>query len=133
MTQLLQFTDKRTVLLQQPVMLNGTRDGVEQVRSDLILRRARHPLRVDRQPAARDGRAGAERFLKSGEWKVTLFDVNEEMLVTAARELGEKYGAEMAEDVVVVCPRLSPSETAGIVAGSAGSRRASVRPWAVAR
>jgi len=40
------------------------------------------------------GRAGAERFLKSGEWKVTLFDVNEEMLVTAARELGEKYGAE---------------------------------------
>ncbi len=40
------------------------------------------------------GRAGAERFLRSGEWKVTLFDVNEEMLANTARELGEKYGPE---------------------------------------
>jgi 3-oxoacyl-[acyl-carrier protein] reductase len=40
------------------------------------------------------GRAGAERFLKSGEWRVALFDVNEELLANTARELGEKYGAE---------------------------------------
>ncbi|HBE87828.1 MAG TPA: 3-oxoacyl-ACP reductase [Elusimicrobia bacterium] len=40
------------------------------------------------------GRAGAERFLKSGEWRVALFDVNEEMLANTARELGEKYGAD---------------------------------------
>jgi 3-oxoacyl-[acyl-carrier protein] reductase len=40
------------------------------------------------------GRAGAERFLSSGNWKVALLDVNEAMLAAAAKELGEKYGAE---------------------------------------
>ncbi len=40
------------------------------------------------------GYAGAERFLKSGEWKVALFDVNEELLVTAAKKLGDAYGQE---------------------------------------
>ncbi|MDD2805918.1 MAG: 3-oxoacyl-ACP reductase FabG [Elusimicrobiales bacterium] len=40
------------------------------------------------------GFAGAERFLKSGEWKVALFDVNEEMLIAAAKTLGDKYGHE---------------------------------------
>jgi len=40
------------------------------------------------------GYAGAERFLKSGQWKVALFDVNEELLATAARQLGEKYGVD---------------------------------------
>ena len=40
------------------------------------------------------GFAGAERFLKSGEWKVALFDVNEEMLITAAKTLSDKYGPE---------------------------------------
>lgn len=40
------------------------------------------------------GRAGAERFLESGKWKVALLDMNEESLAKTARELGEKYGAE---------------------------------------
>jgi len=40
------------------------------------------------------GRAGAERFLRSEEWTVALFDVNEEQLAKTAGELGEKYGAE---------------------------------------
>jgi len=40
------------------------------------------------------GRAGAERFLRSGNWKVALLDVNAELLATAAKELGEQYGAE---------------------------------------
>jgi 3-oxoacyl-[acyl-carrier protein] reductase len=40
------------------------------------------------------GRAGAERFLASGKWKVALLDVNEALLATAAAELGAKYGAE---------------------------------------
>jgi len=40
------------------------------------------------------GRAGAERFLSSGNWKVAIFDVNDELLAKAGRELGEKYGAE---------------------------------------
>ncbi len=38
------------------------------------------------------GYAGAERFLKSGNWKVALFDVNEELLTKAARQLGDAYG-----------------------------------------
>ncbi|MDA8132086.1 MAG: 3-oxoacyl-ACP reductase FabG [Elusimicrobia bacterium] len=40
------------------------------------------------------GYAGAERFLKSGQWKVALFDVNEELLTQAARKLGDAYGQE---------------------------------------
>ena len=40
------------------------------------------------------GRAGAERFLESGAWKVALLDVNEESLARTAGELGAKYGAE---------------------------------------
>ncbi len=40
------------------------------------------------------GYAGAERFLKSGQWKVALFDVNEELLVKAAQRLGDAYGHE---------------------------------------
>ncbi len=38
------------------------------------------------------GRAGAERFLESGVWKVALLDVNEESLAKTAGELGGKYG-----------------------------------------
>ena len=40
------------------------------------------------------GRAGAERFLQSGNWKVAIMDMNEESLAKTAAELGEKYGAE---------------------------------------
>ncbi len=40
------------------------------------------------------GYAGAERFLKSGQWKVALFDVNEELLTQAAKKLGDAYGHE---------------------------------------
>lgn len=40
------------------------------------------------------GYAGAERFLKSGQWKVALFDVNEELLTQAAKKLGDAYGQE---------------------------------------
>ena len=40
------------------------------------------------------GRAGAERFLEAGDWRVALLDVNEESLAKTAAELGEKYGAE---------------------------------------
>ena len=40
------------------------------------------------------GRAGAERFLSSGNWKAALFDVNAEMLENTAKELGAKYGAD---------------------------------------
>lgn len=40
------------------------------------------------------GRAGAERFLSSGNWRTALFDVNTELLEKAAKELGEKYGAD---------------------------------------
>jgi len=40
------------------------------------------------------GRAGAERFLESGNWKVAILDMNEESLAKTARELGEKYGAD---------------------------------------
>jgi len=40
------------------------------------------------------GRAGAERFLESGQWKVALLDVNADSLAATAKELGEKHGAE---------------------------------------
>lgn len=40
------------------------------------------------------GRAGAERFLGSGHWRVAIFDVNEQLLSKAAGELSSKYGAE---------------------------------------
>lgn len=40
------------------------------------------------------GRAGAERFLRSGAWKVALFDMQAELLAKTAAELGAKYGAE---------------------------------------
>jgi len=40
------------------------------------------------------GRAGAERFLKSGAWKVALFDMQAELLSKTAAELGAKYGAD---------------------------------------
>ena len=38
------------------------------------------------------GYSGAERFLKSANWKVALFDVNEELLTKAAQQLGDQYG-----------------------------------------
>lgn len=40
------------------------------------------------------GRAGAERFLESGMWKVVIFDVNRELMEKTANELGEKFGKE---------------------------------------
>ncbi|MFA5162544.1 MAG: 3-oxoacyl-ACP reductase FabG [Elusimicrobiales bacterium] len=40
------------------------------------------------------GKAGAERFLKSGTWKVALFDMQADLLAKAAEDLGGRYGKE---------------------------------------
>ncbi len=40
------------------------------------------------------GKAAAERFLTSKQWKVVLCDVNESMLFSTAEEFGNKYGSE---------------------------------------
>jgi 3-oxoacyl-[acyl-carrier protein] reductase len=47
------------------------------------------------------GKAGAERFLASGKWKVALLDVNAELVNAAAADLGGKHGAENVAGFVV--------------------------------
>ena len=47
------------------------------------------------------GKVAAQRFLSSGEWKVAICDVNEELLDKTTQEFNSKYGGENILSVVM--------------------------------
>lgn len=47
------------------------------------------------------GKAAAERFLQSNEWRVVICDVNESLLFTTSDEFSQKYGKDNVHAVVL--------------------------------
>lgn len=61
------------------------------------------------------GRAGAERFLKSNNWKVALLDMQAELLAKTAGELSAQYGADNV--MYAACDVTNMESAAKAVAG----------------